>query len=274
MLTVPFRNRSLEETIRFAAANGLDALEVMATPGSPHIDPSRFSEADAELVQRLLDETGVRISALACYMNLLEPAPENRENAARHFRDAIDTAALLGVGVVCTLAGMPMPGKSKAETIREDIPGVFAPLADYAAGKNIRIAFENWYATNIQHLEHWRLLFEVLPAENVGLNFDPSHLYWQQIDYLAAVEEFRERIFHTHAKDCEVRTDVLRRVGVLERGWWRYVIPGFGGIAWGPFIGALRRIKYDGVLSIEHEDGAFSPDDGFIRGARYLRNFI
>jgi sugar phosphate isomerase/epimerase len=95
---------------------------------------------------------------------------------------------------------------------------VYEPIVKEAASKNIKIAFESWYATNLQNLDHFRALTEALPQENVGFNFDPSHLHWQQIDYLASIEEFKARIFHTHAKDVQVRTHVRNRVGVLADG--------------------------------------------------------
>jgi sugar phosphate isomerase/epimerase len=177
------------------------------------------------------------------------------------------------VDTVCTLAGMPLPGKSKMDTIRQNLPAIFAPVLEDALRRNVRIALENWYATNIQHLEHWKALFEVLPQKNFGLNFDPSHLHWQGIDYMSAVNEFRERIFHTHAKDVSFDEAALRRVGVLDR-WWRYTIPGTGRIAWGEYIGKLRQVGYNGVLSIEHEDGSLSPEAGFVMGARFLRQLI
>lgn len=114
----------------------------------------------------------------------------------------------------------------------------------------------------------------MVPDENMGLNYDPSHLLHQGIDYLEAVERFKDRIFHTHAKDTEVKQHVLRWVGNQSRGWWRYVIPGFGEVNWGVYIARLRSIGYDDVLSIEHEDGAFGVEEGFIKGQRYLSQFV
>src|SRR4028118_1653289 len=95
----------------------------------------------------------------------------------------------------------------------EDVPDAFRPFLDQAGEQGVRIALENWFATNIQHLDHWRSVFEVLPDDHFGLNFDPSHLDWQGIDVSAAVHEFRDRIFHVHAKDVAVNETRLRRVG-------------------------------------------------------------
>ena len=120
----------------------------------------------------------------------------------------------------------------------------------------------------------FRELVKVLPQSNIGFNFDPSHLYWQQCDYIAAVAEFKDRIFHVHAKDTATYADKLASIGVLGKGWWRYCIPGFGEIDWGRFILALKENGYDGVLSIEHEDRAFSAEDGFEAGIKYLSQFV
>jgi sugar phosphate isomerase/epimerase len=178
------------------------------------------------------------------------------------------------VEVVCTLAGLPPAGKDKMKVIEEDCAQVFPPLLDYAASKGVKIALENWYATNIQHLGHWHRLFEVVPNANFGLNFDPSHLMWQDIDYIEAVDKFANRIFHTHAKDTEVKTHIKRIVGNQGGGWWRYVIPGLGQIRWGEYIAALRRNGFNGVLSIEHEDDAVDSEEGFLIGKKYLEQFI
>ena len=274
LLTAPFGKESMEEVVAFAAEAGFAALEVAARPGSKQIDPATVTPARIAAVRSLVEKKGLKISSLACYLNVVDPNPDERRKNLEHLRKGIDVAKALGTDVVCTLAGMPLPGKNKMQTIEQDLPGALGPIIQYAGGKGIKIAMENWFATNIRHLGHWRRVFEVLPAPNFGLNYDPSHLYWQQIDYLAAVEEVAPRIFHTHAKDCEIMAHKLRSLGVLEYGWWRYVIPGFGKIGWGEYIEHLRRVKFDGVLSIEHEDGAFGREEGFRKGLQHLQQFV
>jgi sugar phosphate isomerase/epimerase len=274
LLTAPLSGKSLEWVVDFAKENGFDALEVAAGPGSKHLDTSALTATRAAEIKRLLGKSGVHISSLAWYVNLLDPDKARRAKLSKDMKGVIDAAAKLGVQVVCTIAGMPMPGKDRTKTIEEDLPGVIGPLAKYAAGKKIKIAFENWYATNIMNLAHWQRVFEVLPDANVGLNFDPSHLHWQGIDYLEAVDKFAGRIFHTHAKDVEIRQHHLRWVGNQSGGWWLYVIPGYGEINWGVYIARLRRAGYNGVLSIEHEDSAFGVEEGFVKGGRYLSQYI
>jgi len=274
LLTAPLTDKPLDYVVNFAKANGFQALEVVSGPGSSHLDTSALSKAGAEKIKEMLARAGVRISSLAWYTNLLDPDEAKRKQLVADMRKVIDAAAALGVEVVCTMAGMAMPGKSKMATIEQELPGVLKPLVEYAGGKGIKIAFENWYATNLQNLAHWQRVFEVVPAPNLGLNFDPSHLHWQGIDYLAAVDEFKDRIFHTHAKDVEIKQHLLRRFGNQADGWWRYCIPGYGEIDWGVYIARLRDAGYDGVLSIEHEDRVFGPEDGFVKGRRQLAQWV
>ena len=276
LLTAPFRSESFEHVARWSGENGFAALEVTSGPGA-HIDPERDVVASkvkgGAAVRKLIDESGVRISALAYYGPTLDADAAKRASQLETVKSVVRAAEKLSVDVVCLLAGMPVAGKSKMETIESECGAYFGEIAEYAGERGINIALENWFATNIQHLDHWKRLFEVVPAGNFGLNFDPSHLYWQGIDHIGAVSEFAERIFHTHAKDCRVADHLLRRVGCLEGGWWRYVIPGFGGIDWGQYTSALRSIGYDGVLSIEHEDPWLGREEGFRLGREHLERF-
>jgi sugar phosphate isomerase/epimerase len=273
ILTAPFRNESLDHVIDFASANGFDALEIAATPGSRHLDPATLTARQAKEIAAKVEKKGLRISSLACYMNVTDPDPGKRQAVVNHLIKAVDAAHALGIDVVCAMAGMPQPGMTRIETIEKVVSKVYPKILRHAARKGVKIAMENWTATNIRNLQEWDRIFEVVPDENFGLNFDPSHLYWQGIDPIEAVDRFAKRIFHVHAKDTEVKAHKLRYVGNQGSGWWRYVIPGLGDIAWGPFIGALRRIGYNSVLSIEHEDGAQGREEGFIRGMNYLRQF-
>lgn len=271
-LTAPFRGEPLEKVVEFAKRAGLKAIEISSGPGSKHFDPFALSKEEMQGIRRMCDHAGVEISSLAFYAVRLEP--DKREESKRVLTALIDAASEMGVEIVCTGAGFPVGGKSKLQTIEEDCAPFFREVVSYAQRKGVKIALENWYATNIQNLEHWRRLFELVPDENFGLNFDPSHLAWQGIPYLAAVREFGGRIFHTHAKDTEIEETRLKVVGVQGDGWWRYVLPGRGVINWGRYIGMLKDVGYEGVLSIEHEDRAFGREEGFIAAKRFLSVFV
>jgi len=267
-LTACMGKKPLEEVVEFAGKAGFDALEVVAG----HL-PADRALAEASQVKDLFGKHGVAISSIAAYGNLLDGDDAKREAAVENMKKYVDACVAVGTDVLCALAGMPVDGKSKDQTVAEDFKEVFTPIAQYAAEKGIKLAFENWFATLLQNFELWDAALAALPFPNVGFNYDPSHLIWQGIDYLAGVDRYADRIFHTHAKDTEIREDVVAVRGTQLGGWWRYVIPGFGSIQWGRYISRLRRAGYDGVLSIEHEDGTFSPEEGLEKGLKNLRMF-
>jgi len=274
ILTGPFSGQPLEHVAAFAGQYGFGGLEVVAGPGSKHIDTNNFTAETAQTVSDLMLKRSLQISAVSAYCDLTAGNPEHRAANVQTVHNAIDAASLLQVDVVCVLAGLPPAGKDRIKTIEEDCTVVFPPLLEYAQSKGIRLAMENWTATNIQNLAHWKRIFEVLPHKNFGLNFDPSHLLWQDIDYIEAVDKFGDRIFHSHGKDTEIKDHVKRIVGNQGSGWWRYVIPGLGQVRWGEYIAALRRNGYNGVISIEHEDDAVEREEGFLIGKKYLEQFI
>ena len=262
-LTACMGKKTLEECVAFAGKAGFDALEVAAG----HL-PAERALSETSQIKDLFDEHYVGISSIAAYSN---PLAGDREANIAGMKRYVDACVALGIDVLCALAGMPVEGKSKAQTIDEDFKEVFTPIAQYAADNGIKIAFENWFATLIQNFELWDAVLAAVPLDNVGFNYDPSHLIWQGIDYLGGVDRYAARIFHTHAKDTEIRDDLLAVRGNQIMGWWRYVIPGFGSIDWGRYISRLRRAGFDGVLSIEHEDGTFTPEEGLEKGLANLR---
>ena len=271
MLTAPFGKEKFETVLDFAEEAGIPCLEIVAHPGSKHIDPEKLTRPQAEKILAMVAERDLEISSLAYYTNTSDP--DTYKAVQKHAKKTIDVAAALGVPTVCMLAGMPVEGMSKIETIQKVLPRVFAPILTHARKRNINIALENWFATCLQGLDTFECLFETIKDANFGLNYDPSHFYHQECDLLLPVSMFRERIFHTHAKDTLVDRAKRAKVGIYAGGWWRYVIPGFGNIDWGEYVSHLRMNGYDGVLSIEHEDGAQTREEGFIRGARYLEQF-
>lgn len=253
------KGQSLEDIIRWAGDAGLRGIEI----GQMHVDATKMAGAYGKELRKRLDDAGVKPTAFS----LMQGSPQG----AAHFafvdetvRLWIPAAATLGIDTISTFAGFPAEGKSKLETIRDMAPDIFGPLAELCAEAGIRLAFENWTATNLQEKDHFRALLEVLPQDNVGLNFDPSHLVVQGIDPLSVLDLARDRIFHSHAKDTLV-------YGYDKEGaTWHYVTPGYGDVGWGRYIRGLRAAGYDGVLSIEHEDPVFSPEEALTRANRFL----
>src|SRR5262249_33480002 len=103
----------------------------------------------------------------------------------------------------------------------------------------------------------WRQMFEMVPADNFGLNLDPSHLLWQWIDPVECIREFKSKLFHTHAKDARIDYKALTQTGVFGFGWRIDKLAGMGDVNFQAFFGALYDAGYDYVVSIEHEDRAF-----------------
>ena len=293
LLTAAFPDRSLAEIAAWASGNGFEMLEIACWPaaggarrryaGVTHIDVERF---DADEVRETLSRHGLEISALAYYPNNLHPDDGHREEVNGHLRRVIDAAQQLGVGVVGTFVGndqtRPLP--ENLARFREYWP----PLVDYAGERGVRIAIENcpmifsldeWpggqnlaYAPAI-----WEEMFAAVPADNFGLNLDPSHLVWLMIDYERVVYDFAERIFHVHAKDLEIRRDGLHRHGTLSSGmgWQVPRLPGLGEVRWDRFLAALYAVGYDFVVSVEHEDRRFEGSEELVeRGFLVARNAL
>ncbi len=269
MLTAPFGGDDLDTVVGFASCAGFDALEVAV--GSKHCDV--MGSFDVKKFKGTIEGAGLRISSLAAYQNVTAGDEGQRKASRAVVEKALKVCEKAGVGVLCILAGMPAPGMSREATIKELAAPYFKTLSKKAADAGVKLAMENYFATNIQHLGQWDLIFDQVGADNFGLNFDPSHLYWQGIDHLFAVERYAARIFHTHAKDTEIVQHKLSFVGNQAGGWWRYVIPGMGDIDWGVYIARLRHNGFNGVLSIEHEDGAVGREEGFKFGLKHLRNW-
>jgi sugar phosphate isomerase/epimerase len=300
LLTAAFPSLSLEEVAAWASSEGFQALEIACWPaagaerrryaGVSHIDVERLEASGAAQVKELLGRYGLEISALAYYPNNLDPDPAVQAANHEHLRRVISAARLLGVGVVGTFIGRDQH-RSVEESL-EQVSRVWPPLVSFAAEQGVRIAIENcpmifsadeWPGgRNLAYSPAiWRRLFEIVPDENFGLNFDPSHLVWQFINIERAVRDFSGRIFHVHAKDLEVDRDGLYEHGVMSLGvgWQIPRLPGLGEVRWDRFLAALYRTGYDGVVSVEHEDRQFEGDvdlvkRGFILARNVLRPYL
>lgn len=265
----------LKETVKWASARGFRALEVGAHPGSPLIDPVKVLRRGAGMVKEALEGKDVIISCLTWCPNNMDPNPEVRRRNNEHVKRMIEAAAELEVPVVSTWIGR-VPGT--VEENMEVYSEVWPPIVEHAEEYGVKIAIENCMG-NIAYSPYiWEMMFKIIPSRNLGLNFDPSHLVFQFIDYLKAVRRFGDRIYHTHCKDTEVLWWRLSWVGYTGKGWWRFRIPGLGDIDWRRFISTLMDQGYDYALSIEHEDplypGLEGYKEGLILGLRHLSQFL
>jgi sugar phosphate isomerase/epimerase len=297
LLTAAFPDLTLDEVAGWAAGEGFEMLEVACWPSSgsekrryagvSHIDVENL---DPEAVQATFERTGLEISSLAYYPNNLHPDPAAREEANGHLRKVIDAAAALGVRIVGTFVGRDKD-RSLPENL-DEFRKVWPPLVEYAGERGVTIAIENcpmifsydeWPGgTNLAYAPAiWDEMFSFVPAENFGLNLDPSHLVWLQIDYERAVRDYASRIVHAHAKDLEIDRDGLYRNGTLSGGigWQVPRLPGLGEVRWDRFLAALYAAGYDHVVSIEHEDRRFEGTEelvkrGFLIARDVLRPYL
>jgi sugar phosphate isomerase/epimerase len=292
----------LEDAVAWAAANGLQGMEVNVGPGYPvtdgwglrgHLDLERILAEGSEPIRALFDEHGIELTALAPMVNLLTSDNDLRAERIALMRQTIDAAAALGCPLVVTFAGsghgmyfygLPgvgddHPSNRVAENL-ERFAEVYGPIADHAESRGVRVAFETagrgGGEGNIAHNpELWEAMFAAVPSPALGLSFDPSHLLWLGIEEIPdLIREFGARIYHVDGKDAEIVRVRLQRQGILGSGWWRYRLPGNGELDWLGIVSALRDIGYDSTISIEQEDDLDPGYEAVARSARYLRKVL
>lgn len=129
--------------------------------------------------------------------------------------------------------------------------------------------------------QNWDKIFEILPDDNFGLNYDPSHFVWQMMDYIQPIYDFKDKIFHVHFKDIKVNPVKLNKVGIMAYplSFMEPKLPGLGDVKWDRFVSALTDIRYDGAACIEVEDGAFEGSrektiNSLVLSKRYLEQFV
>ena len=290
---------SLEEVFAVAAEEGYDCVELMCWPlgkatrryaGVTHLNVQDTSREDARHAAALVKETGVGISALGYYPNPLCPNEVEADVYIEHIRAMIEAAQSLSVREVNTFVG-----RDWTKTIDANWPRfleVWRPLVQYAEACGVRIGIENcpmyftgdeWPAgKNLAYCPAvWRRMFADIPSTSFGLNFDPSHLIWQQMDYLRPLREFAGRLFHVHAKDARLDRDRLNDVGIMAtpNEFHTPKLPGMGDVEWGRFFSVLTDVGYEGAVCVEVEDRAY---EGSLEGRRaalrqsalYLRQFL
>lgn len=299
LLTAICEDMTFEEVVDFAAENNLECLEVACWPqdganrryaGVSHIDVENLDAAKAVEINKLCTEKGVQISSLAYYPNPLDPNEEKRNGYISHIYKLMDASVLLGVNMITTFIGRD--SEKNVDENMKLVKEIWEPIVRYAEKKGVKIAIENcpmlftndeWPGgQNIMSTpENWRRVFKILDSPNLGINYDPSHFVWQQIDYIKPIYDFKDKIFHIHYKDIKVYRDKLADVGIMATPlqYMSPKIPGLGDVNWGKYISALTDIGFDGCSVIEIEDKAFenSQDDAkraILLSLKYLRNFV
>ncbi len=290
---------SLEDVLRFAAETGFDCVEVMCWPvgkaerryaGVTHLDVAEFDAAAAARVRTLCESTGVAISGLGYYPNPL--CADDAEGAVyvAHLEKLVRAAARLGVKQANTFIG-----RDPTKSIDDNWPrfcAVWKPLIAAAEREGVRIGIENcpmlftrdeWPGgKNLATTPAvWRRMFAEIDSPHFGLNYDPSHMVWQQMCYLQPMRAFADKLFHVHAKDARVDRHRLDEVGILAHPLEYHTpkLPGLGDVDWGKFISVLGDVGYDGPVCIEVEDRAYEKTlelrkTALRQSGAYLRQFI
>jgi sugar phosphate isomerase/epimerase len=290
---------SLEEVVNFAASEDFDCVELMCWPrgraerryaGVTHVDVTEFSKAEADKIRDVMEVAGIAISGLGYYPNLLTPDADEAAIGLQHLKRVIAAAPMLGVHIVNTFVG-----RDWSRTVDDNwarFEEVWRPLVAFAENHGVRIAIENcpmlftrdeWPGgKNLAHSPAvWRRMFEAIPSKSFGLNYDPSHLVWQQIDYVKPLWEFSDRIFHVHAKDVRVDKRRLDDVGILATPLEYHTpkLPGLGEVNWGQFLSVLGDVGYKVPVCVEVEDRAYEGSlelrqAALRQSATYLRQFL
>src|SRR6202167_266445 len=271
-------------------------------PGDAHCKLGMLDDASALVeFKKILADHGATISALSCHGNALHPDKVRAQHDREVSRKTVLLAEKLGISVVVDFSGCP--GDSPQATApnwvtcpwppdylkvldwqwNEVVAPYWIEHAKFAAEHGVKIAIE-MHPGFVVYNPETMLRLRSIAGPNVGCNFDPSHLFWQSIDPVAAVRVLERVIFHVHAKDTQIYSANLPRTGVLDtkpytderaRSWiFRTCGYGHGGEWWREFVSTLRMFGYDDVLSIEHEDSLLSPEEGLTKAATFLNSIV
>lgn len=288
---------SLEEKMKRVHALGYTTLELACWPkGHPKgcdIDAENYSTNDIKQIKNLLKRYKLSIISLAYYDNLLDANINERFHHQQHLRRLIGLAAKLGVPNVATYAG-----KDRQLSLKENFALLkhdFLPLAKLARRKGIRILIENcpmpswspegWPSTLTYSPEMISKFFDVVGLDNVGLNLDVSHLYWQRIDYLSYLQANIDRIYSLHVKDVTLKDTELDRYGIygksvdkkhrFDYGYYQPTLPGYGDIDWPSVFRILKANGKNIPLQVEYKNSnGFGEIKNIDQGLEMARNYI
>jgi sugar phosphate isomerase/epimerase len=264
--------------IRQILPHGFESFSITFWQTLGGVDLARL----AREVKEALGDSGVTISSLAVFGNPLETTPIDCETL-RGWELAIDNAHLFGADIVAGFTG-----RLRGQPIDKAIPRfkeIFTPLAQRAADKGVRIAFENCdmggtWATGDWNIAHnptaWQMMFDAVPLPNLGLEWEPCHQMVSLIDPMPQLREWVGRMFHVHGKDCTIQWDVVRKYGVHgPKEFAFHRTPGFGDCNWADIISELRWGGFKGAIDIEgYHDPVYRGElefTGQVAGLNYLK---
>ena len=303
---VALGNQRFEEALKTLSEKGVQSVEIGTGgyPGNSHCNPSEFLADPAKIqdMKDVLEKYNLSVSALSFHGNPVHPNKELAEQFHEDFQNSVLLAEKLGVDTVVTFSGCP--GGSKRDRVPNWItcpwPPDFIEALDYQWKKVLipywkkaarfarehgvsKIALEMHPGMSVYNPETL-LKLRAAAGPEIGVNFDPSHLYWQGIDPVAAIYELRDCMFHFHAKDTKINELKSKVNGVLDtkhyadeinRSWlFRSIGYGHDEAHWKDMMSMLRMIGYDGAISIEHEDSLLSNMEGLGRAIEMLQRVL
>jgi sugar phosphate isomerase/epimerase len=223
------------------------------------------------------------ISSVCVYGNPLETDAEGLQTA-KDFHTLVEHAHLFGASIVAGFAG-----RVRNKSVVDSMPRfkeVFTPIVKKAADKGIRIAFENCPMGGNRETGDWNIafqpavwesMFNEIPLDNIGLQWEPCHQMCQLIDPLPQLRKWVKKVFHVHGKCATIRHDVIREHGIMGGVPWSFHrTPGFGDANWTDIISELRMGGFVGSIDIEGwHDPVYCGDleiTGQVRGLNYLKD--
>ena len=295
---------SLDDVLKKLTSLGVTTVELGTGnyPGDPHCKLSLLeNKTQLKEFKQKLDDNGISISALSCHGNPLHPNADFAKANQEVNRKTILLAEKLGVPVVIDFSGCPgdsdkakypnwvtCPWPPEYLDLLEwqwdkKVTPFWTKRGKFAADHGVKIAIE-MHPGFVTYNPETMLRLRSIAGPSVGCNYDPSHMFWQGIDPIAAIRILGDSIFHVHAKDTQIYDRNLPMTGVLDtkkytdernRSWiFRTVGYGHGAEWWSEFISTLRMFGYDYVLSMEHEDSILSPEEGLTKGIRLLDSLV
>lgn len=299
-MKIGFLTNALVEQAKRSGSEAFQTLDQVADWAADHgftdLECGPMLPLDRAAYERVLAAGRIDITALIYCRNYLSTDAEEAANHLAELKKRIEFAGALGIDKVVTSTGIDKtieegiydrdPNvKDRGNMIRripvrslDRVVDLFGPLVELAEKNNVRLCFENCPLMGNIAISPvmWRRIFERLDSDRLGIAYDPSHLVWEMIDPYAPIDEFKDRIFHVHAKDAAIDRKQLAQTGILtDFSWWSYRIPGRGELDWNKLLGMLKANGYDGTVSLEHEDAAYegsleAVEKGLLDGKAYL----
>ncbi|MDR2749543.1 MAG: sugar phosphate isomerase/epimerase [Clostridiales bacterium] len=306
VLTVPLYSKPAEEAFAILAKMGVEALEIGTggSPGSVHLNPAEFlgNPGRVKEYKDMVKGLGLEISAFSCHGNAVHPNKEIAKKAHDEFVQTCQLAELFEIGTVVTFSGCPggTPDDKYSNWVTCTWPSEFSEILKYQ-WDDVLIPYWSETAKLAKTYGVERIALEMHPGfcvyntrtllklraaagDAIGANFDPSHLLWQGIYPPDAIRALKGAIYHFHAKDTKINQQQTRINGVLETSGydefltrsWLFRTVGYGNDAgvWKDIISSLKTVGYDGIISIEHEDGLMSVDEGLQKAVDFLKGII